>query len=147
MLGPFVGRITDRFGARITVAIGVTLQVLANLAASFTVDNLGGIYATQGILFGIGTCFVSNGAISAPAQWFSKRLSLAFGLAVTAGECGAMRCDAMRCGAVYSPTNLCAGSVCLEKSRWNRGPLFHVWDLGDAQRPRSGMDSEDLRHL
>ena len=89
-LGPFVGRITDGFGPRITVLIGVTLQVLANLAASFTVENLGGIYATQGILFGIGTCFVTNGAISEPAQWFSKRLSLAFGLSTTLGGVGAL---------------------------------------------------------
>lgn len=90
ILGPLVGRVTDRFGPRITCMIGVTLQVISNLAASFCVESIGGLWATQGILFGIGTCFVSNASLSAPPMYFRKRLSLAFGLATTLGGLGGL---------------------------------------------------------
>ncbi|KAI9028018.1 major facilitator superfamily domain-containing protein [Hyaloraphidium curvatum] len=90
LFGPFVGRITDRFGPRLTCLIGVTLQVAANVAASFSLSSIYAIWVTQGILFGTGSCFVSNAAMSAPPMWFRKKLSLAFGVAVMFGGLGGL---------------------------------------------------------
>lgn len=89
LFGPFIGRLTDKYGPRVTCLIGVTLQVAGNLAASFC-NNIYTIWVTQGILFGLGAGFVQNAATSAPAQWFSKRLSLAFGIGISGSGIGGL---------------------------------------------------------
>lgn len=120
LLGPFVGRFCDKYGPRIvswkggflvivivviekltnqvhirpahnykTCPVGVTLQVVANVSASFctTIQTL---WVTQGILFGIGCCFVQNSSVSAPAQWFSKKLSIALGISMCGSGLGGL---------------------------------------------------------
>lgn len=89
ILGPFVGRLTDYAGPRITCIVGMVIQVAANVAASYctTIETL---WATQGILFGIGTCFVTNAVISAPQQWFAKRLAFAFGISISGTGIGGL---------------------------------------------------------
>ncbi len=68
--------------------LGVTLQVISHIAASFSLNSIVAIQMTQGVLFGIGGSFTSNAFASAPAGWFSKRLSMAFGAAAAASGIG-----------------------------------------------------------
>ncbi|KAI8999673.1 major facilitator superfamily domain-containing protein [Hyaloraphidium curvatum] len=89
LLGPFVGRLTDQYGPRLTALIGVVLMVIANVSASFC-TTIQTIWVTQGILFGIGCCFAQNAAVSAPAQYFSKRLAMAFGIGISGSGIGGL---------------------------------------------------------
>jgi len=88
LLGPVAGRMTDRVGPRWTALLGVTLQVISHIAASFSLGSIVAIQMTQGVIFGMGGSFTSNACISAPAGWFTRRLSMAFGIAVAAGGLG-----------------------------------------------------------
>jgi len=81
ILGPLAGRMTDKYGPRVTALCGIAVQIAANVAASFC-NTVPTLMVTQGIMFGLGTCLVQNAVISAPAQWFSKRLPLAFGISI-----------------------------------------------------------------
>ncbi|KAK5044393.1 hypothetical protein LTR84_011304 [Exophiala bonariae] len=55
-LGLFGVRLIHSFGARTTALIGVVLLASAEILASFTVSNVGGLFGTAGVLFGLGAC-------------------------------------------------------------------------------------------
>ncbi|KPM40546.1 hypothetical protein AK830_g6007 [Neonectria ditissima] len=75
-------------GSRYTCMIGVVMLGLGEILAGFTTRNVGGLFATAGIVFGIGNglCFMT--ASVAPAQWFSKKRGLANGIVFAAGGLG-----------------------------------------------------------
>ncbi|ATY63001.1 Major facilitator superfamily transporter [Cordyceps militaris] len=64
-------------GARRTALTGVALMGGCEILSSFTTGNLGGLFVTAGVLFGLG----SRQVITAiPAQYFSRKRGLANGL-------------------------------------------------------------------
>ena len=86
---PAQGWLIDRFGPRLLVAAGAALSGLGWVLAA-RVDTLVGLYATYGVLCGIGTGFVYIGAIGLMARWFPDRRGLACGLVAAGYGFGAL---------------------------------------------------------
>ena len=70
--------------------LGITLQSSGLLAASWTVYSLVGLFLTQGILFGFGVGFLYTSSIGTISQWFSKRRSVANGIAAAGSGVGGL---------------------------------------------------------
>ena len=101
--GPFIGRLTDRYGSRTSVLIGCALQVIGNIGASFSLTSVYLLWLFQGIIFGTGCGFTGNGAMSAPAGYFSKRLSLAFGIGMAGSGIGGLTMSFVRSNHLTTP--------------------------------------------
>lgn len=67
-------------GARRTALTGVALMGGCEILSSFTTGNLGGLFVTAGVLFGLGSSFVFCVITAIPAQYFSRKRGLANGL-------------------------------------------------------------------
>lgn len=78
-LAPLVTIVVRRLGTRPTMMIGVTVHALGFVSASF-VSSIGGLYATQGVLIGIGISFMFIPSVAVLPQWFKKRRTLAQGI-------------------------------------------------------------------
>ena len=76
-----------RFGTKITLAIGTVLVFIALLSASFA-DRIWQLFLSQGVCFGIGMGFLYIPATAVLPQWFSKRRSLAVGVASSGAGLG-----------------------------------------------------------
>ncbi|KAL6415902.1 Monocarboxylate permease [Ilyonectria robusta] len=81
-------KISGLLGSRYTCMIGVVMLGLGEILAGFTTHAVGGLFATAGVVFGVGNglCFMT--ASVAPAQWFSKKRGLANGIVFAAGGLG-----------------------------------------------------------
>ena len=86
---PAQGFLIDRFGPRLLVALGGALSGLGWVLAG-RVDTLLGLYATYGVLCGIGTGFVYIGAIGLMTRWFPDRRGFACGLVAAGYGFGAL---------------------------------------------------------
>src|SRR5215471_17809306 len=88
-LSPWQGVLVDRFGPRALLSAGVAISglswVLASKATTLTV-----LYATYGLLGGIGTGIVYVGVIGHMVQWFPDKRGLATGLAAAGYGVGAL---------------------------------------------------------
>lgn len=60
LLAPINSRILRKLGARNTCLLGVSFLGVANILSSFTVNNVGGLFFTGGVLpgLGMGLCFI-----------------------------------------------------------------------------------------
>jgi MFS family permease len=74
--------VIQKIGFRYSMLIGTILAPLALILASFA-TQLWHIYLSQGVLLGIGSAFVFSTSVTLPAQWFTKRRSLATGIAIS----------------------------------------------------------------
>ena len=75
---------TRLYGTRITLLIGVFFETIALIGASFA-HQTWQLFLSQGICFGFGIGFLFVGSVGVVPQWFTKRRSLANGMA-TAGS-------------------------------------------------------------
>ncbi|KAK7190125.1 hypothetical protein PSPO01_03846 [Paraphaeosphaeria sporulosa] len=75
-------------GARWSTLLGILLFSASTLVGSFTVRNIGGLFAS-GTLYGIGASLMYTNSNSLPVQWFHKRLGTANGLVKLGGGIGA----------------------------------------------------------
>ena len=68
--------------------LGVFLMGLGEICASFTTHSIGGLFATEGVLMGIGVslCFMTSSVV--PAQYFKKKRGLANGIVYAGGGLG-----------------------------------------------------------
>ncbi|HEX7391234.1 MAG TPA: oxalate/formate MFS antiporter [Acidiphilium sp.] len=82
-LSPAQGYLVDRFGPRLLLSAGAALTGLSWILAS-RVTSLMGLYATYGVLGGIGTGIIYVGVVSMMVQWFPDKRGLAAGI-VAAG--------------------------------------------------------------
>lgn len=87
--GLLVAPIVQRFGFRITMAIGTVLCPLGLILASFA-NELWQVYLSQGLLYGIGGALVFSPSISLSPQWFVKHRSLATGISVCGSGIGGL---------------------------------------------------------
>ena len=71
---------TRRYGTRTTLLIGVFLETLSLVGASFA-TKIWQLFLSQGICFGWGMGFQFVGSVSIIPQWFTKRRSVANGIA------------------------------------------------------------------
>lgn len=82
-LSPVQGWLVDRFGPKLLIGAGAVLSGLGWVATSY-VTTLWGLYATYGLLCGIGTGIVYIGIIGLMVKWFPERRGFATGV-VAAG--------------------------------------------------------------
>ena len=84
LVSPLATYTTREYGTRCTLLIGVVLETLALIGASFT-HRMWQLFLTQGLCFGYGMGFLFVGSVGIIPQWFTKRRSLANGIS-TAGS-------------------------------------------------------------
>ena len=82
-LSPVQGWLVDRFGPKVLIGFGALLSGLGWVAASY-VTSLMGLYATYGLICGIGTGIVYIGIVGLMVKWFPDRRGFATGV-VAAG--------------------------------------------------------------
>ena len=82
-------RLSRMIGARYSMLLGVLMMGSGILASSFTVEHLGGLFVTAGVLFGVGGSITYTMSNSLPVQWFSSKLGTANGLVKLGGGLGA----------------------------------------------------------
>ncbi len=86
---PFQGWLVERFGPRLLIASGAALTGLSwVLAAEAT--TLWGLYATYGLLGGLGTGIVYVGVVGQMVAWFPDRRGFAVGVVAAGYGIGAM---------------------------------------------------------
>ena len=88
-LGLACVRLSRVIGARYSMLLGVIMMGSGILFSSFTLDHLGGLFATASVLFGIGGSLTYTMSNSLPVQWFSSKLGIANGLVKLGGGLGA----------------------------------------------------------
>jgi MFS family permease len=88
-LGLAAIRFSQLIGARYSMLLGVLMMGFGSILSSFTVNNLGGLFATAGITFGLGTSLTYAMSTILPVQWFNSKLGTANGLVKLGGGLGA----------------------------------------------------------
>lgn len=81
-------RVSQLIGARNSMLLGVLLISFGVLFSSFTVDNIGGLFVTAGVSFGLGSSLSYTMCNTLPMQWFNSRLGIANGLVKLGGGLG-----------------------------------------------------------
>ncbi|KAE8268368.1 hypothetical protein A4X09_0g3980 [Tilletia walkeri] len=81
------GILNNKFGPRITIAIGTVLVVLGNMTASASKEYYQ-FFLSQGLCAGFGYGLVLLPALATPAEWFLAKRGLATALAVGGSSVG-----------------------------------------------------------
>ena len=81
-------RLLRSLGSRLTAAAGICFLAGGQILSGFSVNNLGGLFVTAGVIMGIGVSlsFVVIGSV--PAQYFNRRRGLANGIVFACGGLG-----------------------------------------------------------
>ncbi|ODV95052.1 hypothetical protein PACTADRAFT_50876 [Pachysolen tannophilus NRRL Y-2460] len=87
LFGPVINLITGILGLHITIGIGIVLQFVALMLASYS-TKLWELYMTQGVMLGIGLATIAIPNIAVLPQWFRRRRSLAIGISASGSGCG-----------------------------------------------------------
>ncbi|KAF6801090.1 monocarboxylate permease [Colletotrichum musicola] len=82
------GRVVRRFGPRNAGLLGVALMGLSEVLSSFSVKSIGGLFATSGVMMGLGVSLCFSIVSVVPAQHFSKKRGLANGIVFAGGGLG-----------------------------------------------------------
>jgi oxalate/formate antiporter len=86
---PVQGYLIDRFSPKLMIGLGAALSGLGWVAAS-RAETLFGLYASYGLLCGLGTGIVYVGVVGLMVRWFPDRRGLAAGLVAAGYGMGAM---------------------------------------------------------
>jgi len=86
--GLFAIRLMRWVGTRTTSVIGVVVMGMSLVLASFCTNNVAGLFATAGLMSGVGMSGVYTVSNALPVQYFSGRLGLANGLVKLGGGIG-----------------------------------------------------------
>lgn len=87
VLGPIIGRIHDRYGIRLLVAVGSFMHVFGLMMASLSTEYYQ-FMLSQGVCSSIGVAAVFICALSTISGWFTKKRGLAFGVLATGSSLG-----------------------------------------------------------
>jgi MFS transporter, OFA family, oxalate/formate antiporter len=113
-LSPLQGWLVDRFGPKLLIATGAVLSGLGWVAAA-NVTSLWGLYATYGLLCGIGTGIVYIGVVGLMVRWFPDRRGFATGIVAAGYGFGAILTtfpiDAMMKSSGYQHTMIIFGII------------------------------------
>ena len=82
-LAPMQGFLVERFGPKLLIGLGALMNGAGWIASSY-IQTIWGLYATYGLLCGVGTGIVYIGIIGLMVKWFPDRRGLATGV-VAAG--------------------------------------------------------------
>ena len=88
-ISPLATYITRVYGTRTTLLLGVLLEVVALIGASFT-HQVWQLFLSQGLCFGFGMGFLFVGSVGIVPQWFTKKRSLANGIGTAGSGLGGM---------------------------------------------------------
>ena len=106
---PFQGWLVERFGPRLLIAVGGALTGLSWVLAS-QATSLFGLYATYGLLGGLGTGIVYVGVVGQMVGWFPDRRGFAVGVVAAGYGIGAVLTNFPIAGSLaangYGPTLL-----------------------------------------
>ncbi len=86
---PFQGWLIERFGPRWLIAAGCALTGLSWVFAAYT-TSLWGLYATYGLMGGLGTGIVYIGVVGQMVRWFPDRRGFAAGVVAAGYGMGAI---------------------------------------------------------
>ena len=89
IVSPVATLTTRMFGTRTTLLIGVVLEAISFIGASFS-HRIWHLFLSQGICFGWGMGFLFVGSVGIPAQWFTTRRSLANGISAAGSGIGGL---------------------------------------------------------
>ncbi|PSN73321.1 major facilitator superfamily transporter [Corynespora cassiicola Philippines] len=81
-------RIMRSFGPRKIAMLGIVLMATSDLLSSWTLNTVGALFATSGVLKGIGLSLCAPPLSSIPAQYFNRKRGLANGIVFAAGGLG-----------------------------------------------------------
>ncbi len=113
-LSPMQGYLVERFGPKLLIGLGAVMSG-AGWMASSTVTTIWGLYATYGLLCGVGTGIVYIGIVGLMVKWFPERRGLATGVVAAGYGFGAMLTtfpiDAMLKGSGYQHTLMVFGAI------------------------------------
>ena len=82
--GSIAGFLLQKYNTRVISFVGSLIFFIGTLGSSFA-DSIYGVIITLGVIAGLGNGFMFISAVTAVTKWFSRKRSLATGLAV----CGA----------------------------------------------------------
>src|ERR1700729_348694 len=82
-LSPLQGFLIERLGPKVLIGLGAAMSGIGWIASSY-ITTIWGLYATYGLLCGVGTGIVYIGIIGLMVKWFPDRRGLATGV-VAAG--------------------------------------------------------------
>lgn len=85
LISPVAGVLTDRWGIRLTTAVGGVLASSGMLFSSFVTQNVYALYGTYGVLFGVGASLTYTPSLVVLGHYFRRYLGVANGL-VAAGS-------------------------------------------------------------
>ncbi|CAF9920119.1 MAG: hypothetical protein GOMPHAMPRED_001982 [Gomphillus americanus] len=89
LVSPAATYTTGRYGTQTTLLIGVFLETLSLIAASFA-RTTWQLFLSQGACFGLGMGFLFVGSVGVIPQWFTTRRSLANGCAAGGSGLGGL---------------------------------------------------------
>jgi MFS family permease len=89
----FMGRLTDRYGPRKTLALGGLIMGAGALASAW-IDRAGALYITFGLMIGIGVGTSYSPTASTVSRWFAEKKGVAVGIVVSGLGLGTL---------IYSP--------------------------------------------
>lgn len=88
-VAPVATKCTKTFGTKVTLHVGVFLETLSLIGASFA-DQKYQIVLAQGICFGLGMGFLFVGSVGIIPQWFTKKRSIANAISAAGSGCGGL---------------------------------------------------------
>lgn len=88
-ISPLIGLCNDKFGTRFSLLVGTVLVAVSMLGASFA-TQIWHLFLSQGVCFGWGLGFLYITASPLLGQWFSKKRSLAIGIASSGAGFGGL---------------------------------------------------------
>ena len=113
-LSPVQGFLVEKLGPKLLIGVGALLSG-AGWIASSSIASLWGLYATYGLLCGIGTGIVYIGIIGLMVKWFPDRRGLATGVVAAGYGFGAILTtfpiDGMMKASGYQHTLFIFGSI------------------------------------
>ena len=88
-LSPMQGFLVERVGPKALIGLGAVMSGVGWIASSY-ITTIWGLYATYGLLCGVGTGIVYVGIIGLMVRWFPERRGLATGVVAAGYGFGAM---------------------------------------------------------
>lgn len=89
LISPLVTHLIHLFGHRIILNVGVFLQTVSFIGASFAKQQWQ-LFLSQGVCFGLGMGFLFIGSVGITPQWFSKKRSMANSIAAAGSGIGGL---------------------------------------------------------
>jgi OFA family oxalate/formate antiporter-like MFS transporter len=113
-LSPMQGFLVEKLGPKLLIGLGVLMSGAGWIASSY-VTTLWGLYATYGLLCGVGTGIVYIGIVGLMVKWFPERRGLATGVVAAGYGFGAILTtfpiDTMLAAAGYQKTLVVFGAI------------------------------------